>query len=104
MAETAGRFRANGELEFRHGPRLAEADLIDPVLKLAIEVDGGYYHLNPEQYRRDRRKDHSYQRHGYWVLRFLAEDVVADLEAILTTILEAVAIRRPASNEVPVRA
>ncbi len=95
MVPTAGLFRPNRELEFSHGNRPAEADLLAPDLKLVIEVDGGYYHLNPEQYRRDRRKDHAYQRHGYWVLRFLAEDIVVDLEAILSTILGAVASRRP---------
>jgi very-short-patch-repair endonuclease len=63
-------------------------------LKLVVEVDGGHYHLNPHQYRRDRRKDVLYQRHGYLVLRFLAEDVVEDLETILTTILDVVSLRR----------
>ncbi len=61
--------------------------------KIAVEVDGGYYHLNPEQYRRDRRRDWLYQRHGYLVLRFLAEDVVVELESVLNTILEAAARR-----------
>jgi very-short-patch-repair endonuclease len=51
--------------------------------------------LNQDQYRRDRRKDWLYQRHGYLVLRFLAEDVVDDLESILATIVEAVAFRLP---------
>ncbi len=54
------------------------------------------YHLNQQQYRRDRRKDVLYQQHDYFVLRFLAEDVVDDLEAILATILNAVALRRDA--------
>ena len=101
MVETAGLFSPNRDLEFLHGTKAAEADLVAPELKLAIEIDGGYYHLNAEQYRRDRRKDRAYQRHGYWVLRFLAEDVVVDLEAILNTILEAVASRRSAPPEVP---
>jgi len=96
MIETAALFAPNRALEFRHGNRSAEADLVCTDLKLAIEVDGAYYHLNAEQYRRDRRKDQAYQRHGYWVLRFLAEDVVVDLESILNTILEAVANRRSA--------
>ncbi|HJZ56059.1 MAG TPA: DUF559 domain-containing protein, partial [Gemmataceae bacterium] len=63
--------------------------------KVVVEVDGGHYHLNPDQYRRDRHKDWLYQRHGYLVLRFLAEDVVDDLESILNTIVEAVALRLP---------
>jgi hypothetical protein len=97
MVETAGLFVPNRGLEFLHGTKSAEADLVSTELRLAIEIDGAYYHLNAEQYRRDRRKDHAYQRHGYWVLRFLAEDVVADLEGILNTILEAVATRRAAN-------
>ncbi len=59
-----------------------------------VEVDGRYYHLTPERYRADRRKDWLYQRHGYLVLRVLAEDVVEDLEAIVATVAEAVAFRR----------
>lgn len=94
LPATAGLFRPNRELPFRHGPRAAEADLLAAGLKLAVEVDGGFYHLNPDQYRRDRRKDVLYQRHGYLVLRFLAEDVVSELPTILDAILEAVAARR----------
>jgi hypothetical protein len=94
MPQTAGLFRPNRELGFRHGPQAAEGDLVAESLKLAVEVDGGFFHLNAEQYRRDRRKDWLYQRHGYLVLRFLAEDVVEELPLILDTILEAVALRR----------
>lgn len=93
LPQTTGLFRPNQELPFRHGPQEAEADLLARRLKLVVEVDGGYYHLNQLQYRRDRRKDWLYQQHGYLVLRFLAEDVVDDLETILNTILEAVAFR-----------
>jgi hypothetical protein len=95
LPETAGLFRPNRPLGFRHGPQPAEADLLADRPKVVVEVDGGHYHLTPDQYRRDRRKDWLYQRHGYLVLRFLAEDVVEDLPAILATILEAVAARRP---------
>lgn len=103
LPETAGLFRPNRALPFRHGPQTAEADLLAEALNLVVEVDGRHYHLNEDQYRRDRRKDWLYQRHGYWVLRFLAEDVVADLETILATVLEAVALRRStgSDSEVP---
>lgn len=94
LPPTAGLFRPNRPLEFRHGHQPAECDLVCSSLKLAVEVDGAFYHLNPDQYRRDRRKDWLYQRHGYLVLRFLADDVVRDLETVLDTILEAVALRR----------
>ncbi len=94
--ETAGLFRPNVRLPFAHGPRAAEADLLAAGLKLVVEIDGGYYHLTEAQYRRDREKDWLYQRHAYWVLRFLAEDVVDRTAAVLGAILTAVAARRPA--------
>ena len=95
LPETAGLFRPNAELPFRHGPRAGEADLLAERPRVAVEVDGAVYHLHPEQYRRDRRKDWLYQRHGYVVLRFLAEDVVENLPAVLETIADAVTQRLP---------
>ena len=92
--ETIGLFRPNQLLDFLHGVRRAEADLVAVLLKLVVELDGKYYHLNETTYRCDRRKDWLYQRHGYWVLRFLSEDVVDDLASILDTILDAVALRQ----------
>ncbi len=95
---TAGLFRLNVELPFRHGKRPGEADLIAGRLKVVVEIDGLYWHLTPEQYRRDRRKDWLYQTHGYLVLRFLAEDVAKDLPDILKTVTDAVALRRSPSD------
>jgi len=94
MPATAGLFQSNTALPFSHGHMAAEADLLAKELNLVVEVDGAHYHLNPKQYRRDRRKDILYQQHGYLVLRFLAEDVVEELETVLTTVLNAVAFRR----------
>ena len=42
-----------------------------------------------DAYRRDRRKDQLLQENGYFVLRFLAEDVVKDLDRVLDAILRA---------------
>jgi hypothetical protein len=96
---TAGLFEVNGTLDFRFGPRPAEVDLLARGLNLAVELDGGHWHLEDlDAYRRDRRKDWELQRRGYLVLRFLAEDVVCRLEEILDTILEAVRCRRPPAN------
>lgn len=36
---------------------------------------------DPVAYRRDRRKDQLLQENGYFVLRFLAEDVGRDLDS-----------------------
>lgn len=98
LPQTAGLFALNQRLPFAHGIRSAEADLCASRLKLVVEVDGSYYHLKTHQYRLDRRKDWLYQRHGYWILRFLAEDVIDDLNTVLDAILEAVALR---SNSTP---
>ncbi|MDB5306936.1 MAG: hypothetical protein JWO38_1138 [Gemmataceae bacterium] len=95
LPETAGLFRPNLGLPFAHGNRPAEADLVCERLKLVVEVDGAHYHLNQPQYRRDRRKDWLYQKHGYLVIRVLAEDVVDDLAVVLSAVQEAVALRRP---------
>jgi Protein of unknown function (DUF559) len=91
LPATAGRFKLNERLEFQHGPRSAEGDLVAAAERVAIELDGHYYHLaDAEAYRRDRKKDYSYQRHGYLILRFLSEDVVARLEEIVKRITEAI--------------
>jgi very-short-patch-repair endonuclease len=56
--------------------------------RLAIELDG--QHLSdPVAYRRDRRKDQLLQENGYFVLRFFAEDVGKNLDAVLDAILRA---------------
>ena len=47
--------------------------------------------ITPEHYRRDRRKDALLQRHGYLILRFLAEDLGKHLDAVLDAIHRAVA-------------
>lgn len=92
--QTAGLFEPNGELDFRFGPRPAEVDLLCRSLRVAVELDGAYWHLgDADAYRRDRRKDWELQRRGYLVVRFLAEDVVRRLQDTLDTILAAVALR-----------
>ncbi len=89
IPETAGRFELNGTLDFRFGPRPAEVDLLCRGPRVAVEIDG-YFHFRDQQaYRRDRAKDYELQRRGYLVLRFLAEDVVPELETIRDRILSA---------------
>ena len=46
-----------------------------PLEALALELDGAQHLSDPVAYRRDRRKDQLLQENGYFVLRFLAEDV-----------------------------
>ena len=55
--------------------------------KVAIELDGAQHLDRADAYRRDRRNDLLLQEHGYMVLRFLADDVRKQLDAVLDAIL-----------------
>jgi hypothetical protein len=92
LPETAGRFELNASLDFPFGPRPAEVDLLCRSPLIAIELDGYFHFLGADGYRRDRAKDWELQRRGYLVLRFLAEDVIPQLEAIRDRILDALAV------------
>ena len=84
---TAGRFRLNVQLPIpfdNHGRM--EVDFVCERLRLVIELDGGQHLADAEAFRRDRRKDAALQEHGYFVLRFLAEDVGKRLDDVLDSI------------------
>ena len=51
------------------------------------ELDGAQHLADPVAYRRDRRKDQLLQENGYFVLRFLAEDVGMDLDLVRDAVL-----------------
>ena len=93
--ETAGLFEINGFVDApgAWSGRL-EVDLLARDVQVAVEIDG-YYHFNDlEAYRRDRRKDVLLQQAGFFVVRCLADDVVAGLEEIVQTIVAAVRQQR----------
>jgi len=92
LPETAGRFELNAALDFKFGSRPAEVDLLCRSQRIAIELDGYFHFLAPDGYRRDRTKDWELQRHGFVVLRFLAEDVIPQLESIRDRILDTVGV------------
>ena len=48
--------------------------------------EGPQHPAEPEAYRRDRRKDLLLQENGYFVLRFLAEDLGKHLDAVLRAV------------------
>jgi very-short-patch-repair endonuclease len=93
-AATAGRFQLNASVSFAFGTRGAEIDLLSRDDELAIEVDGVHHFAEPDAYRRDRRKDLLLQGHGYTVLRFLAEDVLADPRAAVQDVVQLLGHRR----------
>jgi hypothetical protein len=95
LPDTAGRFGLNVELPipFDCWGRM-EVDLLCADARIAVELDGGQHLASVEAYRRDRRKDVLLQENGYFVLRFLAEDVGKCLDKVLDAILRALSIRR----------
>jgi superfamily II DNA or RNA helicase/very-short-patch-repair endonuclease len=95
LKETNGRFHLNVALPIPFdGFGTLEVDLLCADARVAIELDGGQHLADPVAYRRDRRKDQLLQENGYFVLRFLAEDIGKDLDAVLDAILRILARRR----------
>jgi very-short-patch-repair endonuclease len=87
IPETSGHFRLNSLLPILfNGAGQMEVDFLCSTKKLVIELDGAQHLSDAEAYRRDRRKDTLLQQHGYFVLRFLAEDVGKNLDLVLDTI------------------
>jgi very-short-patch-repair endonuclease len=95
LSQTAGRFRLNVELPIAFDGRgQMEVDLLCMEARVAIELDGAQHLADHDAYRRDRRKDTLLQENGYFVLRFLAEDVGKHLGDVLDTILRTLAHRQ----------
>ena len=95
LNETRGRFVLNADLSIPFDGRgQMEVDLLCTDSRLVVELDGAQHLSDATAYRRDRHKDLLLQENGYWVLRFLAEDVGKDLDAVLDAILSALANRQ----------
>jgi very-short-patch-repair endonuclease len=95
LAETKGLFRLNAQLPIPFdGWGNMEVDLLCMEARVAIELDGGQHLADAEAYRRDRRKDVLLQENGYFVLRFLAEDLGMHLDTVLDAILRTLSHRR----------
>jgi very-short-patch-repair endonuclease len=95
LSEAAGLFRLNAQLPIPFdGWGQMEVDLLWAEGRVAIELDGPQHLDNLEAYRRDRRKDVLLQENGYFVLRFLAEDLGKHLDTVLDTILRTLSQRR----------
>ena len=95
LSDTAGLFRLNVELPIAFdGWSQMEVDFLYANGRLVIELDGAQHLADPEAYRRDRRKDALLQQNGYFILRFLAEDLGKRLDHVLDTILATLMHRR----------
>ena len=74
------RFRRNAPvLQYR-------ADLLDPDLRLIIEVDGWSAHGDRISFQHDRTRQNDLVRHGYVVLRFNATEVLHRLPDVVAEI------------------
>lgn len=106
LPQTKERFLLNENLPILFdGLGQMEVDFLCAESKLVIELDGAQHLADTEAYRRDRRKDELLQRHGYFVLRFLAEDLGKHLDLVLDTILAALVHRdRTHQRNFPIRA
>ena len=94
LSATAGRFRLNVQLPIPFDAQgCMEVDFLSEEIRLVVELDCGQHLADAEAYRRDRRKDVALQEHGYFVLRFLGEDLAKRLDDVLDAILRALAHR-----------
>ena len=99
LPETAGKFLLNAVLPISFDERgRMEVDLLCAQARVAVELDGPQHLSDPDAYRRDRRKDALLQENGYFVLRFLAEDVGKRLDHVLDAILRALVRRKGGSK------
>ena len=88
LEETKGCFKINQKLPITFGGRShMEVDLLCGQTRLVVEIDGPQHLADQVAYRRDRIKDALLQEHGFFVLRFLAEDIGTRLDQVLDTIL-----------------
>lgn len=82
LMKTRGRFTLNATLPIAFdGFGQLEVDLLCGDSRVAVEPDGGQHLADPVAHRSDRRKDQVVRENGYFVPRFLAEDVVKELHA-----------------------
>jgi very-short-patch-repair endonuclease len=99
LRDTRGRFQVNADLPIAFdGWGRMEIDLLCADSRLVVEIDGPQHLADPVAYRRDRRKDQLLQENGYLVLRYLAEDLAKELDAVLDGILRSLSARGTRSS------
>jgi hypothetical protein len=94
---TAGRFTGNATVPTHDRERL-EVALLDADAMLVIEIDSWYWFRDPRSYERDRTKDTWLARAGYFVMRFLAEDVEDRIAPIVNEVALGLAGHRAAGS------
>ena len=68
------------------GALIAVLDVAVPHVKLAIEVDGMAYHVDPDRFQRDRTRQNAVVNLGWTVLRFTWSDLVDRPNYVATAI------------------
>jgi superfamily II DNA or RNA helicase len=94
LVATRGKFGLNAKLPIPFDQQGSlEADFLCADARLVVEIDGPQHLADEEAWRRDRRKDAILQKHGFFILRFLATDVGKKLDAVLDEILSTLTSR-----------
>jgi very-short-patch-repair endonuclease len=92
---TSGRFERQLEVPVHERARTTTVALIARAECLVIELDRWHHERDDQRYQRDHIKDVWLQRAGFFVLRFLAEDVEQRLLDTVEEIAVVLAARRP---------
>lgn len=71
-------------------------DFVDELAKLIVEVDGREFHIEPEVFSKDRRRQNHLILDGWMVLRYSAIDVMADPDKVAREIVAVLRKRRVA--------
>lgn len=99
MAATRGLFKLNASLPIPFDDRSQmEVNFLCLDTRLVIEIDGMQHLSTPESWRRDRRKDVLLQFHGFFILRFLADDLSKRLDETLEMVLRSLEHLRRGRN------
>jgi very-short-patch-repair endonuclease len=73
------------------GALVAVVDLAIPSLRIAIEIDGMAYHVDPDRFQRDRSRQNDLVMLGWTVLRFTWADLTERPEEVIARIRQVAA-------------
>jgi len=96
LRRTGGNWIANYAVHDEQGRTLAEIDFADPVLKIAIEVDGRAFHSDRRSFERDRERQNMLVLRGWVILRFTWERLINDPEGVIAEVVAALMALRGA--------
>ena len=97
-ARTAGLFEPNVPVPTHDRDRAIVVDLVARGALLAVEIDNWHQLRDPQAYARDRSKDVPLQRAGFFVMRFLVEDIEERIEQTIDEIAIVLAGRRASGS------